>query len=109
MSTNPAKISSAVFGVIPEVTDETVKPLVPGAHGEAVAYNIVGDNGNDAPGNGVLAPGFEGVGVDLLDGAGVVVVFLGGEVAPSGGVVDADGDGVGLSGAIADRPYSVGG
>jgi len=65
--------------MVPEGVDEFVKNAVGAADLDVVADDVVGGDGDDAPGDGVLAPGCEGVGVDLLDLGGVVVLGATGE------------------------------
>ena len=99
-----------VFGV------RVDEPVVEGqlwdgrAGGHAVAQDIVGDAVDDALGDGVLAPGVKGVGVLLLDLAGVAVVGSTLECEPAGAasigaaIVDLGGDGGQLRARVLARP-----
>ena len=79
--------------MVPEGADEFIEGAVGGADADVVADHVVGGDADDAPGDGVFAPGGEGVLVELLDAGGVVVVGAGGEGGPAGGVVDGGGNG----------------
>ena len=85
--------SKKVLGMVPECFDIFVQEAVGGADLDPVSDNVIGGDSDDAPGDRVLAPGFEGVLVDLVDLGGVVVVRTAGKGGPAGRVVDADGDG----------------
>ena len=74
--------------MVPEFADEFVESAVGGADADVVADDVVGGDGDDAPGERVFAPGGEGVLVEFVDTAGVIVVRAGGEGSPAGGVVD---------------------
>ena len=64
----------AVLGVMPECADEALQAAVGAADADAVADDVIGGDGDDAPGDGVLAPGGERVVIQLAAPRRVVVV-----------------------------------
>ena len=57
------------LGVVPECADEALQAAVGAGDLDAVADDVIGGDGDDAPGDGVLAPGGERVVVQLGDAA----------------------------------------
>ena len=87
--------------MVPEFADKFLQGAVGGADADVVSDDIVGGDGDrcglsikhDSSGEGVLAPGGEGVLVEFVDSAGVIVVRAGGKGRPAGGIVDGGGGG----------------